>query len=112
MLLKGINQEHEGQTFTVTNQLLAGLTLTLVTLYLKSRGKSAWYTGIPAVFMLLSTFVSMGLNLSHYISAPNPDWVLISIGATLASLGLWIIVEALIALRAQRLEDTSERAEA
>ena len=86
--------------FGTTNQLLAGLTLTLVTLYLRARGKPAWYTGVPAVFMLLSTFISMGLNLHHYMNAPKPDWTLITIGITLAALGLWIIVEALLALRA------------
>lgn len=83
--------------FGTTNQLLAGLTLTLVTLYLRRRGKSIWYTALPAVFMLSSTFISMGLNLSSYLSADRPDWLLISVGLTLLVLGLWIIIEAVIA---------------
>ena len=86
--------------FGTTNQLLAGLTLTLVTLYLKTRGKPTLYTGIPAVFMLLSTFISMGLNLSNYLNKPNPDWLLITMGTTLSLLGFWIVIEAILALRA------------
>lgn len=88
--------------FGTTNQLLAGLTLTLVTLYLRSIKKPTLYTGIPAVFMLCSTFLSMGLNLKAYLSQPNPDWLLIGMGAALSVLGLWIVFEALLALRSPR----------
>ena len=84
--------------FGTTNQLLAGLTLSLVTLYLRQKGKKLLYTGIPAIFMLLSTFISMGLNLNKYLSADQPDWLLIGVGCMLLLLGLWIIIEAILAI--------------
>ena len=93
--------------FGTTNQLLAGLTLTLVTLYLRARGKPTLYTGIPAIFMLGSTFISMGLNLRAYLSRPEPDWLLIGMGGALSVLGLWIVVEALLALHAPRSDSSS-----
>lgn len=45
--------------FGGSNQLLAGLTLILVTIWLVRRGKSAKYTGIPAVFMTVTTIVAL-----------------------------------------------------
>ena len=53
--------------FGTTNQLLAGLTLIMVTLYLKHRGKPLLYTGIPAVFIMSSTVLSMGFNLKRFL---------------------------------------------
>lgn len=82
--------------FGTTNQLLAGLTLTLVTLYLRTQGKRIIFTALPAVFMLLSTFISMGLNLNQYLSAEKPDRLLIGVGVVLLILGVWIILEALL----------------
>lgn len=85
--------------FGTTNQLLAGLTLTVATLYLRAKGKSTLYTGLPALFMLLSTFVSMALNLSEFVSGAHPDPLLVSVGLALLALGLWLSVEALLALK-------------
>jgi carbon starvation protein len=85
--------------FGTTNQLLAGLTLTVATLYLRAKGKSTLYTGLPALFMLLSTFASMALNLSEFASGAHPDPLLMSVGFALLALGVWMSVEALLALR-------------
>ncbi|MCP4546898.1 MAG: carbon starvation protein A [bacterium] len=41
--------------FGATNQLLAGLTLLIITVWLKRQGKSALFTAIPTVFMILVT---------------------------------------------------------
>ena len=82
--------------FGTTNQLLAGLTLTLVTLYLRHKKRKTIYIAVPAIFMLLSTFISMGINLSSYLKADRPDWLLIGVGTCLLILGLWIIIEAML----------------
>ena len=52
--------------FGTTNQLLAGLTLTLVTLYLKRLSRPAWPTAIPAVFIMSSTLSAMAVNLRTF----------------------------------------------
>lgn len=82
--------------FGTTNQLLAGLTLLMVTLYLKRRGKPVWFTGIPAVFMMGSTLVSMVVNLRHFVLGPKPDYLLGTMGGILFLLGCWLVVEAVL----------------
>jgi len=85
--------------FGTTNQLLAGLTLTVATLYLRGRGKSTLYTGIPALFMLLSTFASMGVKLLEFARQERPDALLLTVGLALFVLGLWMVIEAGLSLR-------------
>ena len=91
--------------FGTTNQLLAGLTLLMVTLYLKHRGKPVLYTGIPAVFMMGSTLVSMVLNLRRFAMGDSPDLLLTAVGGALLLLGIWLLVEAALALRSERQTD-------
>ncbi len=49
--------------FGTANQLLAALTLMGVTVWLLRTGKSWWYTGVPAVFMMAVTFTSLSTIL-------------------------------------------------
>ncbi|HED65109.1 MAG TPA: carbon starvation protein A [Planctomycetes bacterium] len=81
--------------FGTTNQLLAGLTLTLVTLWLRQRNKPTWPTAIPAVFMMGSTLIAMVVNLGSFRGTP----VLFGVGAVLLLLAVWLLVESLLALR-------------
>ncbi len=86
--------------FGTTNQLLAGLTLTLATLYLRQKGKPAWLTGIPAVFMMGSTLVAMVLNLRNFApGGEKADTLLLIVGGILFILGLWLLIEAVLAIR-------------
>ena len=84
--------------FGTTNQLLAALTLSLATLYLKRRGAPIWYTGIPALFMMGSTIISMSLNLWRFAQGAG-DLLLLSVGSALLLLGLWVMVSLALALR-------------
>ena len=68
--------------FGTTNQLLAGLTLILATLYLRARRKPVIYTGIPAIFMMGSTLVSMVINLRGFIAQSDGSIVLTLMGST------------------------------
>ncbi len=86
--------------FGTTNQLLAGLTLTLATLYLKHRRKPLWFTGVPAVFMMGSTLIAMFSNLLNFApGGKKPDTLLLVVGGVLFVLGCWLLVEAALALR-------------
>ena len=91
--------------FGTTNQLLAGLTLLMVTLYLKHRGKPSLYTGIPALFIMTTTLVSMVLNLQRFALGENPDYLLTTVGAILLGLGVWLVIEAALALRRNEKTD-------
>ena len=77
------------QLFGTTNQLLAGLTLTLATLYLRHKQWPTWPTGIPAIGMLASTLVAMVVNLTKM-----SDPLLLVVGSALLILGLGILVES------------------
>jgi len=89
--------------FGTTNQLLAGLTLSLVTLYLKNHGRTLWPTALPAAFMMTSTLVAMAGNLRRYApGAEAHDMLLFVVGGILFLLGLWLLLESLVALRRPR----------
>jgi len=81
------------QLFGTTNQLLAGLTLVMVTLYLRKRRWPSWPAAIPAVGMLASTLGAMVVNLTHF-----RDPLLLTIGGLLAVLGLGVLFESARAL--------------
>ena len=78
------------QLFGTTNQLLAGLALLAVTLYLLRRGKPLVYTAAPMVFMLLSTLTVMSANLTDFWSAGQ--WLLLAPAATIFTLAVWLVV--------------------
>ena len=79
--------------------------LLMVTLYLKHRSKPVWFTGIPAVFMMGSTIVSMGINLKRFLGGDRPDYLLGGVGLVLLFLGIWLVVAAVLALRSNRTTD-------
>ena len=84
------------QLFGTTNQLLAGLALLAVTLYLLRRGKPLVYTAAPMGFMLLSTMTVMSSNLVDFWSAGQ--WLLLAPAATIFTLAVWLVAEAVLAV--------------
>ena len=85
--------------FGTTNQLLAGLALLAVTLYLQQRGKNFWFTGIPMLFMLVSTLTAMVDNLrDFYTTWGEGGGALFVVGSILLVLAVWLAVEAVLTL--------------
>jgi carbon starvation protein len=84
------------QLFGTTNQLLAGLALLAVTLYLLQRRKPWYYSGIPMIFMLISTLRAMVTNLISFFE--KSEWPLFLVGFILIVLAGWLIVEAVNAV--------------
>ena len=81
--------------FGSANQLLAGLALLLVTLYLKRKGGLKFLvTALPCLIMLVITNWSMVKNEMNFISQAN--WLLVIIGGGIFTLSLWMTIEALI----------------
>jgi len=80
--------------FGSANQLLAGLALLLVTLYLKRKGGLKFLvTALPCLIMLVITNWSMVKNEMNFISKSN--WLLVIIGGGIFALSLWMTIEAL-----------------
>ena len=85
------------QLFGVTNQLLAGLTLSVASIYLLQRGRSPWFTGVPGVFMLVSTLIAMVGKCRDFLEKEN--YLLLTLCCALLVLAVWVLVEAALAIR-------------
>ena len=85
--------------FGTSNQLLAALALLVVTLYLKRKGGLKFLvTAIPCVIMLIITNWAMIENEKAFLSRENSldKWLLVTIGAVIFILAMWMTVEAII----------------
>ncbi len=96
--------------FGTTNQLLAGLTLLVATLYLKHRNRNFWVVALPMAGMLASTLVAMLGNLWNFLTPGHPSnsLLLAIVGGILLVLALWLCVEAFLVLRQKRQTDGLE----
>ena len=83
--------------FGTTNQLLAGLSLLVLTLFLLQMGRKAWVTAVPMVFLLFMTTWAMILNLLRFVTE---DQVLLAVvGGAIFVLEIWLLFEGAAALR-------------
>ena len=71
--------------FGTTNQLLAALTLIIVSFWLLSKKKNVWFTAIPAIFMIITTVAMLAILLvTRFIPQGNITLII----ADLVLLGL------------------------
>jgi carbon starvation protein len=83
--------------FGTTNQILAGIVLLSVTIYLLKSGKPIVYTVVPMILMLSMTLWAMLLNLEDFWGKKN--WPLLIVGTIVLFMILWFIVEAIVVFR-------------
>lgn len=83
--------------FGTTNQLLAGLSLIILTLFLLRLRRPIWVTVIPMGFLLFMTTWAMVLNLLRY--ARDSETMLLVVGGAIFALELWLLFEAAVAVR-------------
>lgn len=76
--------------FGATNQLLAGLALLVVAIWLKKKGKPVWFVILPMIFMLAMTLWALFIVIKQYKFS-----LLGIIGAILLLLAVFLIVEAI-----------------
>ena len=81
--------------FGATNQLIAGITLLLITLYLKRSKKPFVYTLVPMVFLVAMTTASIFFNLKYFLD----NTLLFSLSAIMLVLAVWLILEAVVVSR-------------
>jgi carbon starvation protein len=95
--------------FGTTNQLLAGLALLAVTLYLVQRGKSPWFTGVPMLFMAVTTILAMFSNLRDFWAQRGEGGgPLFAVGLILLVLAIWLMIEGVAALVRFRRQEPVE----
>jgi carbon starvation protein len=83
--------------FGATNQLLAGLALLVVTVYLARKKVAIVYTFIPMIFMIFMTGWAMLINLNKFYASAN--WLLFCIGFATIVLEIWMIIESFAVLK-------------
>ena len=76
--------------FGATNQLLAGLALMVVGVWLKKKGKPVWFVVIPMIFMLIMTLWALFIIILQYKFS-----LLGLIGGILLLLSVFLILEAI-----------------
>jgi carbon starvation protein len=85
------------QLFGTTNQLTAGLALTVIAMWVLRRGRNPLPVLIPLAFLLFMTMWALLINLRNFIE--QGEWVLATLDAVIAVLALWLVVEAAGAIR-------------
>ncbi|MGP4077680.1 carbon starvation CstA family protein [Halobacillus sp. K22] len=86
--------------FGTSNQLLAGISLLLVSIWLKRLGRSYWPTLIPMVFLMFMTLWAMITQvLGEWAPwAEGSDWMLFTFGAIILVFTFWILLTAASAI--------------
>ena len=85
------------QLFGTSNQLLAGLSLLVVSLYLRALGRASAYTAVPMAFMLVVTISALLWSMWNFWNQGN--WLLLSIASVILLLALWLVKEAMQTIR-------------
>ena len=79
--------------FGATNQLLGGLALLVITVWLIKRRTPAWVTAIPMVFMLVMTGWAIFALIVSFAEQDNKRLLLV-VAVAIFALQVWIVIEA------------------
>ncbi len=88
--------------FATTNQLVASVTLLVISIWLQRRGKPVVYTVVPMLTVSCVTLWAMLGNLIQYYSDFGNLWLLALSGTLALALDIWIMLEGLRILVAER----------
>lgn len=84
--------------FGATNQLVAGLTLLIITIYLRKIGKPIIYTLVPMVLLIIMTTASMVLNFGTF----HNNILLLILSAITLAFAVWLILEAVLVFKNEK----------
>ena len=90
--------------FGTTNQLMAGLTLSVVVIILTQLRRPTWPVLIPLVFVTAMSLWAAVLQLRTFLEAGN--WLLLVLDVIIICCAIWVIVEAFTAITKSRKEPT------
>ena len=85
------------QLFGSTNQLLAGLALLVVSLYLIQRRRISLPFLVPMFFMMVTTLIAMTSKLRSF--AADGNTTLLLVGGAITTIAIWLVIEAILAVR-------------
>ena len=81
--------------FGTTNQAVAGLTLLVVSVWLRKQGRPYLYTLIPMLFVAIATVFSMLGEIQGYYAHFSERWLLAIMGSVILAFEVWVILEGL-----------------
>jgi len=88
--------------FGTSNQLLAAISLLIVTIWLKRKGRNYIYTLLPLVFLLFMTLWAMVQQVFFEWSGAGEtdgNLLLFTFGAIILSFAIWIVLESIFLLQ-------------
>jgi carbon starvation protein len=94
--------------FGTTNQLLAGLTLLVVSVMLVKLMRPVWFTLIPLVFLLAMTILALLYQLWEFVVAGN--WLLVVMDVVILIAAIFVALEATSAFMRERRRAAEVRA--
>ena len=83
--------------FGTTNQLLAALTLVILTVMLVRRRRSSWMLVGPLVFLLTMAIFGLLVQLGQLYESRN--WPLLILDVIILIAALWVTLESILVLR-------------
>jgi carbon starvation protein len=86
--------------FGTTNQLVAGVSLLVISVWLRQQGRSVVYTLVPMIFVGIATVVSMLGEVQGYFLDFSERWLLALMGSLILILDLWVVFEGVRVLLA------------
>jgi carbon starvation protein len=93
--------------FGTTNQLLAALTLVVLSVFLMKQGRPTVYTLVPFVFLITMTVLALLVQLRGFWEAGR--YVLVLMDVIILAATIWVALEALAALRRARSDRDDDR---
>ena len=95
--------------FGSTNQILASLTLLVLSVYLIKLGRPAKYTLIPMVFVILMAFFAGLIKLVEYYEKGN--WLLVVLDLIVLVVSVLVMLEAWSVIGKHKQNKTSDEGE-
>jgi carbon starvation protein len=86
--------------FGTTNQLTAGLALSVIAVWVTRGGRNATAQLVPLVFLLAMTTWALVLNLLDFVR--EGDWILAPLDLIILVLAAWLVVEAFLGIKKAR----------
>jgi len=81
--------------FGTTNQLVASVTLLVVSVWLQKLGRPIVYTLTPMLFVGAATAIAMIGEIQGYFANLGEQWLLAGIGSLILALDVWVVFEGL-----------------
>jgi len=81
--------------FGTTNQLVAGVTLLVVSVWQRRMGRPVLYTLLPMIFVGGATVTAMLGEVAGYFRHFSDQWLLAAMGGTILVFDVWVIVEGI-----------------